>query len=323
MLMKALGLGINTMTLGGLVVAIGSVVDDAIVDMENCYRGLRENQAAGNPKAPLQVVFETAVEVRQPVLFSSLIIIVVFAPIFSLTGVEGRIFAPMGLAYLFSIAASSLVALTLIPALCAILLAPVQLPAESTWMAERAEGLYKPWLGMAMAAPRRVLAVALALAVFSAARYYTVSWLGEHVTADVRQQVYGHVIQQSPVFFETTHAGEVLSRLGQDATLIHTVVGSSLSMGLRNLVMGMGALLMLVWTNPWMMLKVAAVLLAVVLPSVFLGRRVRRLSRASQDRARGCRTRPGRALSWPRCWATCRTCSTRCAENRRPPIRRR
>ena len=135
------------------------------------------------------------------------------------------------------------------------------------------------WLGFV-----ELLAVALALAVFSAARYYTVSWLGEHVTADVRQQVYGHVIQQSPVFFETTHAGEVLSRLGQDATLIHTVVGSSLSMGLRNLVMGMGALLMLVWTNPWMMLKVAAVLLAVVLPSVFLGRRVRRLSRASQDR---------------------------------------
>ena len=129
-----------------------------------------------------------------------------------------------------------------------------------------------------------LLAVALVLAIFSAARYYTVSWLGEHVTADVRQRVYAHVIEQSPTFFETTHAGEVLSRLGQDATLIHTVVGSSLSMGLRNLVMGIGALVMLVWTNPWMMLKVAAVLLAVVLPSVYLGRRVRRLSRASQDR---------------------------------------
>ncbi|MFZ9573841.1 MAG: ABC transporter transmembrane domain-containing protein [Limnohabitans sp.] len=129
-----------------------------------------------------------------------------------------------------------------------------------------------------------LLAVALVLAIFSAARYYTVSWLGEHVTADVRQRVYAHVIEQSPAFFETTHAGEVLSRLGQDATLIHTVVGSSLSMGLRNLVMGIGALIMLVWTNPWMMLKVAAVLLAVVLPSVYLGRRVRRLSRASQDR---------------------------------------
>ena len=129
-----------------------------------------------------------------------------------------------------------------------------------------------------------MMVVALALAVFSAARYFTVSWLGEHVTADVRQRVYAHVIQQSPAFFEAIRAGEILSRLGQDATLIHTVVGSSLSMGLRNLVMGTGALVMLVWINPWMMLKVAAVLVAVVLPSIYLGRRVRRLSRASQDR---------------------------------------
>ncbi|MEN8447329.1 MAG: efflux RND transporter permease subunit, partial [Cyanobacteria bacterium J06555_13] len=114
--MKAFGLGINTMTLGGLVVAIGSVVDDAIVDMENCYRGLRQNQAAAQPKPPFQVVYETSLQVRRAVIFSTVIIIVVFAPIFSLTGVEGRIFAPMGLAYLFSIAASTLVAMTLSPA---------------------------------------------------------------------------------------------------------------------------------------------------------------------------------------------------------------
>jgi nickel/cobalt tolerance cation efflux system protein len=135
MLMRAFGLEINTMTLGGLVVAIGSVVDDAIVDMENCYTGLRQNQAAAHPRKPLQVVFEASVEVRQPVLLSSLIIVVVFAPIFSLTGVEGRIFAPMGLAYVFSIVASSFVALTLTPALCAILLANTRLPAENTWIA--------------------------------------------------------------------------------------------------------------------------------------------------------------------------------------------
>jgi len=80
--MKAFGLGINTMTLGGLVVAIGSVVDDAIVDMENCYRGLRTNQAQGNPKHPFQVVYDTSVAVRLAVIFSTVIIIVVFAPIF-------------------------------------------------------------------------------------------------------------------------------------------------------------------------------------------------------------------------------------------------
>ena len=126
--------------------------------------------------------------------------------------------------------------------------------------------------------------VAVALAVFSAARFYTVSWLGEKITVDVKNKVYAHVLQQSPTFFETTQSGEVLSRLTSDATLIQTVVGSSLSMGLRNLVMGVGAMVMLVWTNPWLMFQVMGVLAVVVFPSVYLGRRVRRLSRASQDR---------------------------------------
>ena len=126
--------------------------------------------------------------------------------------------------------------------------------------------------------------VAMALAVFSAARFYTVSWLGEKITVDLKNKVYGHVLQQSPTFFEATQSGEVLSRLTSDATLIQTVVGSSLSMGLRNLVMGVGAMVMLVWTNPWLMFQVMGVLAVVVFPSVYLGRRVRRLSRASQDR---------------------------------------
>ena len=134
MFMKAFGLGINTMTLGGLVVAIGSVVDDSIVDMENCYRGLRTNQAQGNPKHPLRVVYDTSVEVRLAVIFSTVIIVVVFAPIFSLTGVEGRIFAPMGIAYLLCICASTLVAMTLSPALCAILLSNQQLPQEGSFV---------------------------------------------------------------------------------------------------------------------------------------------------------------------------------------------
>ena len=126
--------------------------------------------------------------------------------------------------------------------------------------------------------------VAAALAVFSGARFYTVSWLGEKITADVKNTVYAHVLKQSPTFFETTQSGEVLSRLTSDTTLVQTVVGSSLSMGLRNMVMGLGAMVMLVWTNPLLMLQVIGVLVVVVFPSVYLGRRVRRLSRASQDR---------------------------------------
>jgi nickel/cobalt tolerance cation efflux system protein len=222
MLMKGLGIGINTMTLGGLVVAIGSVVDDAIVDMENCYRGLRSNQAQGNPKPPLQVVFETSVEVRQPVLFSSLIIIIVFAPIFSLTGVEGRIFAPMGLAYLFSIAASSLVALTLIPALCAILLAPVPLPPESTWLAARCERFYQPWLTLAMTRPQRLLAIALALVVATTA---ILPALGRVFLPEFREKslVNSMVLYPGVSLEMTNRAGLALTRALQDSPLVDWV----------------------------------------------------------------------------------------------------
>ena len=126
--------------------------------------------------------------------------------------------------------------------------------------------------------------VGVALGVFSALRFYMVSWLGERITADLRNAVYAHVVRQSPEFFETTQTGEVLSRLTTDTTLVQTVVGSSLSMGLRNTVMGVGALGMLIITNPRVMLPVMGMLAVIVLPSVYVGRRVRRLSRASQDR---------------------------------------
>jgi len=129
-----------------------------------------------------------------------------------------------------------------------------------------------------------LFAVSAAMGVFSATRFYLMSWLGERVTADVRNAVYAHVLRQSPEFFETTQTGEVLSRLTTDTTLVQTVVGSSFSMGLRSSVTGLGALAMLVWTNPYIMAQVLGVLLLVVLPSVWFGRRVRRLSRASQDR---------------------------------------
>lgn len=129
-----------------------------------------------------------------------------------------------------------------------------------------------------------LFSVAVALGLFSAARFYMVSWLGERVTSDLRNAVYAHVLKQSPEFFETTQTGEVLSRLTVDTTLVQTVVGSSLSMGLRNGVMGVGALAMLIWTNPYVMVQVLGVLVLIVLPSLWFGRRVRKLSRASQDR---------------------------------------
>ncbi|MBP6336702.1 MAG: ATP-binding cassette domain-containing protein [Vitreoscilla sp.] len=126
--------------------------------------------------------------------------------------------------------------------------------------------------------------VGAALGLFSAMRFYMVTWLGERVTADLRNAVYAHVVQQSPEFFETNASGEVLSRLTTDTTLVQTVVGSSLSMGLRNTVMGIGALGMLIFTNPYVMVQVLGILVLVVAPAIYFGRRVRKLSRASQDR---------------------------------------
>lgn len=167
MVLSWTGQGINTMTLGGLAVAIGSVVDDAIVDMENVYRRLRENQLAGTPVPPLEVVFNGSVEVRVSVLFSTVIIAVVFAPIFALSGVEGRIFTPMGVAYLLSIVASTLVALTLTPALCALLLINRPLPPDETWLAHKSQQVYRPALVFAIRRPSIVLGVATAALIAS------------------------------------------------------------------------------------------------------------------------------------------------------------
>ena len=126
--------------------------------------------------------------------------------------------------------------------------------------------------------------VACVLAVATAARFYLVSWLGERVTADLRSAVYAHVVTQSPQFFETTRSGEVLSRLTADTTLIQAVVGTSISMALRNALLFAGGMTMLFITSVKLSSIILVTLLAVVLPIVLFGRRVRKLSRQSQDR---------------------------------------
>jgi nickel/cobalt tolerance cation efflux system protein len=222
MLMKVLGLGINTMTLGGLVVAIGSVVDDSIVDMENCYRGLRENQVQSSPKNPFKVIFDAFVEVRLAVVFSTVIIIVVFAPIFSLTGVEGRIFAPMGLAYLLSIAASLLVAMTLTPALCAILLANHTLPQENTYVSRLASRLYRPLLNLSLRTPQIILGVGLAALVAACA---IVPSLGRVFLPEFQEKslVNSMVLYPGVSLDMTNRAGMALSNLLKDNPLYEWV----------------------------------------------------------------------------------------------------
>jgi ATP-binding cassette, subfamily B, bacterial len=139
--------------------------------------------------------------------------------------------------------------------------------------------------------------VSLILAAATALRFYWVSWLGERVTADLRRAVYDHVMRMSPQFFESTQTGEVLSRLTTDTTLIQTVVGTSLSLGLRNFLLTVGGVAMLITTSPVLSGYIIVTLIVVVAPIVVFGRRVRRLSRASQDKIANASALAGEVLN--------------------------
>ena len=166
-----LGLTINTMSLGGMAIAIGSLVDDAIVDVENVFKRLRENRLLPEEQQRpiLTVIFEASREVRMPILSSTLIIIVSFIPLFFLTGMEGRLLAPLGIAFITALCASTVVALTLTPVLCSFLLGRKQgkdgekEPVVALWLKRH----YTSLLQKAISRKRVVLSVTGALLVLA------------------------------------------------------------------------------------------------------------------------------------------------------------
>ncbi|MCH8818912.1 MAG: efflux RND transporter permease subunit [Acidobacteria bacterium] len=168
-MMKILGISINTMMLGGLAIAIGELVDDAIVDVENVFRRLRENRRSSQPLPALTVVFRASSEIRNSIVFATLIVILVFLPLFFLGGVEGRLFAPLGVAYVISILASLVVSLTLTPVLCHYLLSHSTLleRQEDGWLVRQLKWVQTRLLDVTLEHSGKVMLGAAVLVAFS------------------------------------------------------------------------------------------------------------------------------------------------------------
>lgn len=166
---KWFNLSINTMTLGGLAIAIGELVDDAIVDVENIFRRLRENKQSPHPKSAFEVIFKASKEIRNSIVYATLIVIFVFLPLMALSGVEGRLFAPLGIAYMVSIGASLLVSLTVTPALSYYLLKDAKaVDHGESWVVRQLKFYDEKLLNWSLNSPKKTIFPVLILLIMAA-----------------------------------------------------------------------------------------------------------------------------------------------------------
>lgn len=186
--MERFGFSLNTMTLGGLAIATGEVVDDAVIDVENIFRRLRENRTLSEPRPILRVVFDASIEVRHAVIYATFAVVLVFIPVLTMSGLAGRLFAPLGLAYISAILASLMVALTVTPALCLVLLGKRDLPHQDAPFARWLKRRYRTALETIERVPRTVITIVLCLIALGIA---TLPFLGATFLPELRE---GHFI---------------------------------------------------------------------------------------------------------------------------------
>jgi len=167
---KIFGIGVNTMTLGGLAIAMGELVDDAIVGVENVFRRLRENRLAQSPQPALQVIYKASSEIRNSIVIATVIVVLVFVPLFALSGFEGRLFTPIGIAYVVSLLASLLISLTVTPVLCAFLLGKIKPKEErDSWLVRKLKFWDERLLRKTLDRPQTVIVGSLLLVLVALA----------------------------------------------------------------------------------------------------------------------------------------------------------
>ncbi len=216
--LRALGLTVNTMTLGGLAIAMGELVDDAIVDVENVHRRLRENRASPAPRPALRVILDASVEVRSSIVYSTALVILVFLPLFAMSGMEGRLFAPLGIAYIAAILASMAVSLTLTPVLCATLLSAGASSSARAWthgdgwIVRLLKAVDRRMLGWALPRPGLVIGATATLVLLAGA---TVPFLGRSFLPPFNEGTATVTVQATPgtSLSESNHLGTIVEGL--------------------------------------------------------------------------------------------------------------